>query len=274
MKLKEVCQATGLSRKTIRLYEEKGLFTPQKETRNGREYREYTQEDVQTLLVVASLRKAWFTMDEIRRMQQDPAAIQEIFPQYCQWLRAQKAQLDGLLLAAEQIEISQVDSVQALTACMKAQTHRLPLPPADVRPRFRQLDALEDPPRPQSIQALGFQFDNTGFVASWPYMTEAQKWANETKDAVQEDSDLPVRDREPEPEPRWMRLLQAPITAVAFVSFGIASVSALCLTFLWWAWLAFAITGGLWALMAYLRHRREQQVWIQRMGWDQPGRKR
>ena len=39
MKLKEVCEATGLTRKTIRLYEEKGLLVPQKEARNGREYR-------------------------------------------------------------------------------------------------------------------------------------------------------------------------------------------------------------------------------------------
>ena len=47
MKLKEVCEATGLTRKTIRLYEEKGLLVPQKEARNGREYREYSQEDVE-----------------------------------------------------------------------------------------------------------------------------------------------------------------------------------------------------------------------------------
>lgn len=42
MKLKEVCESTGLTRKTIRLYEEKGLLVPHKEYRNGREYREYT----------------------------------------------------------------------------------------------------------------------------------------------------------------------------------------------------------------------------------------
>ena len=38
MKLKEVCASTGLSRKTIRLYEEKGLLVPQMEHRNGRDY--------------------------------------------------------------------------------------------------------------------------------------------------------------------------------------------------------------------------------------------
>ena len=84
MKLKEVCESTGLSRKTVRLYEEKGLLVPQKERKNGRDYREYTPEDVEILREIATLRRAWFTMDEIARMQQDPDAIEEIFPQYLQ----------------------------------------------------------------------------------------------------------------------------------------------------------------------------------------------
>ena len=56
MKLKEVCESTGLSRKTIRLYEEKGLLVPQMERRNGRDYREYTQADVDALREIATLR--------------------------------------------------------------------------------------------------------------------------------------------------------------------------------------------------------------------------
>lgn len=80
MKLKEVCESTGLSRKTIRLYEEKGLLVPQMEHRNGRDYREYSPEDVKRLQEIATLRRAWFTMDEIARMQQNPETIGEIFP--------------------------------------------------------------------------------------------------------------------------------------------------------------------------------------------------
>ena len=104
MKLKEVCEATGLTRKTIRLYEEKGLLVPQKEARNGREYREYSQEDVETLREIATLRRAWFTMDEISRMQQDPETIREIFQQYLQWLEAQQQTLRQLLTAARAID--------------------------------------------------------------------------------------------------------------------------------------------------------------------------
>lgn len=144
MKLKQVCEQTGLSRKTIRLYEEKGLFCPQKERRNGRDYRDYTDDDVKQLQVIASLRKAWFTMEEIRQMQSDPAAIQEIFPQYRAWLQAQKSQLDGLIAAAEDITPEEVASVEDLSQRMETATNLLPLPPVDVNPHFKYLDQIEE----------------------------------------------------------------------------------------------------------------------------------
>ena len=75
MTRKEVCTATGLSIKTLRLYEEKGLIAPERQYRNGREYRVYTPELVAQLQQIATLRRALFTMDEIKAMQQNPDAI-------------------------------------------------------------------------------------------------------------------------------------------------------------------------------------------------------
>lgn len=144
MKLKEVCEKTGLSRKTLRLYEEKGLIAPKKELKNGREYREYSEIDLQRLQNIALLRRAWFTMDEISRMQQEPDTIQEIFPQYLLWLRKQKKDLDALLQAAEQIEISTIESVSQLTERMATAASELPLPKYDVIPHFLYLDEKEE----------------------------------------------------------------------------------------------------------------------------------
>ena len=143
MKLKEVCESTGLSRKTVRLYEEKGLLVPQKERKNGRDYREYTQEDVELLREIATLRRAWFTMDEIARMQQDPEAIEEIFLQYLQWLRKQKSQLQRLLDAAEQVNPRKIGSMAQLSQAMGAASE-MPLPQWDISPHFRYLDQLEE----------------------------------------------------------------------------------------------------------------------------------
>ena len=149
MKLKEVCESTGLSRKTIRLYEEKGLLVPKKERKNGRDYREYTPEDVEILREIATLRRAWFTMDEIARMQQDPDAIEEIFPQYLQWLEQQKMTLESLLNAARAVDPAKVKSVSELSKQMKEADH-MPLPAADIQPKFQYLDALEQ--RPEKVE--------------------------------------------------------------------------------------------------------------------------
>lgn len=90
MTRKEVCTATGLSIKTLRLYEEKGLIAPERQYRNGREYRVYTPELVAQLQQIATLRRALFTMDEIKSMQQNPDTIPGIFEDYRQWLAAQE----------------------------------------------------------------------------------------------------------------------------------------------------------------------------------------
>lgn len=144
MKFKEVCEETGLSRKTIRLYEEKGLIAPRKERMNGRDYRDYSEEDVAQLKMIAMLRRAWFTMEEIRQMQEDPSSIQEIFPQYRQWLRQQKRDLDTLIAVADAVHLSEVETVEELTEHMAAAAASLPLPTADVTPHFRYLDEIEE----------------------------------------------------------------------------------------------------------------------------------
>ena len=143
MQIKEVCEITDLSRRTIRYYEEQGLIRPETETRNGRIYRNYSESDVQQLMMVASLRKAWFTIDEIKTMQQDPKKIAEIVHTYLQWLQAQQQTLRGLIFAAEQLQPDQIASVEELTRKLSAEAKKLPLPQTDVEPHFKYLDAME-----------------------------------------------------------------------------------------------------------------------------------
>lgn len=58
----EIQNKTGLTRKAIEYYEEKGLIKPTKSL-NG--YREYTEEDLQILAKVSQLRKVGLTISEI-----------------------------------------------------------------------------------------------------------------------------------------------------------------------------------------------------------------
>lgn len=68
MQISEVMKRTGLSRKAIYLYEEKGLLTPGKVPAGElREYREYTEEDVKRLRLIARLRELDMPISDIEK---------------------------------------------------------------------------------------------------------------------------------------------------------------------------------------------------------------
>ena len=55
MRIKEVEELVGITKKNIRFYEKEGLLTPGREMENS--YRDYSEEDVQRLRVIKLLRK-------------------------------------------------------------------------------------------------------------------------------------------------------------------------------------------------------------------------
>ena len=67
MKINEVEQQVGVSKKNIRFYEQQGLLHPKRNSENG--YREYDETDVLRLKKIKLLRKLSLPIDEIRRIQ-------------------------------------------------------------------------------------------------------------------------------------------------------------------------------------------------------------
>ena len=67
MKINEVEPLVGITKKNIRFYEEQGLLSPRRNSENG--YRDYGQEEVDTLRQIKLLRKLGVPLEEIRRMQ-------------------------------------------------------------------------------------------------------------------------------------------------------------------------------------------------------------
>lgn len=67
MKINEVAQLVGISKKNIRFYETEGLLTPRRNSENG--YRDYGEAEVDILRRIKLLRKLGFPLEEIRRMQ-------------------------------------------------------------------------------------------------------------------------------------------------------------------------------------------------------------
>ena len=75
MKINEVEQIVGISKKNIRFYEQEGLVTPNRNSENG--YREYSAEDVAVLKEIKLLRKLSVPLDEIRKLQAGTHSIQD-----------------------------------------------------------------------------------------------------------------------------------------------------------------------------------------------------
>lgn len=67
MKINEVEALVGITKKNIRFYEAEGLLAPRRNSENG--YRDYGEEEVETLRRIKLLRKLGVSLEEIRQMQ-------------------------------------------------------------------------------------------------------------------------------------------------------------------------------------------------------------
>ena len=75
MKINEIAQRVGITKKNIRFYEEQGLLSPQRDRENG--YRNYTSEDEDTLRRIKLMRKLCLPLEEIRQMQAGRLSLSE-----------------------------------------------------------------------------------------------------------------------------------------------------------------------------------------------------
>ena len=75
MRINKVEELVGINKKNIRFYEEKGLLNPVRNAENG--YREYTEEDVETLQKVKLLRQLSIPIEEILKLQQGYLTLED-----------------------------------------------------------------------------------------------------------------------------------------------------------------------------------------------------
>lgn len=131
MKIKEVCERTGLTERTVRFYMQKGLIAPKGELRNGREYSEFFEADVEMLQAVATLRELSFSIDEILTMQRMPGAIPSIVEARREAARIQHETAENTYAVLGRLDTDGVSDVAGLAArAREAAAHRPhPTPP-------------------------------------------------------------------------------------------------------------------------------------------------
>lgn len=91
MKINEVEQLVGITKRNIRFYEKEGLLTPGRNADNG--YRNYTDEDVEALRKIKLLRKLDVPMEEIRKMQQGMLTLDDGLRRHMIQLEREQANL-------------------------------------------------------------------------------------------------------------------------------------------------------------------------------------
>ena len=143
MKIKEVSRATGLTEKTIRYYENRGLVIPAAKEQNGRSFRDYSEGDVAALRAVSTLRKARFPVEEIARMLREPESIGPVLKEYEASVEETYAALGRIRELLRREDLGSAEDIYALAEKLRPATEDIPLPKQDLHFRFRQLDKIE-----------------------------------------------------------------------------------------------------------------------------------
>ena len=94
MTIKEIEARSGMTRANVRFYESEGLLRPERKE-NG--YREYSEDDLATLLRIRLLRSLGVSLEDIRALQSGEAALPDTL----------QRQLDALLAEQKSVERSQ-----------------------------------------------------------------------------------------------------------------------------------------------------------------------
>ena len=140
MRIKEAARRTGLTEKTIRYYESRGLVIPDMEERNGRRWRDYTEAHVALLEAVATLRRAQFHVEEIEAILADPESIPETLTRVSARVEEAYAALGKLRSELTREEVRAAPDALSLASELKETVKPISLPPQDLKFNFRAMD--------------------------------------------------------------------------------------------------------------------------------------
>lgn len=101
MRINEVEQLLGISKANIRFYEKQKLLSPGR-TENG--YREYTDEDIQQLKRIVTLRKLGINLENIRNYLSGEIGLSEILESHIAALEQQTQTLNASLRLSRQLQ--------------------------------------------------------------------------------------------------------------------------------------------------------------------------
>lgn len=124
MKINEVETLVGISKKNIRFYEEQKLLSPKRNAENS--YRDYSEEEIQTLHRIKLLRKLGIPIEEIRQM-----------------LLGTHTVADGMRRHLVSLERERRNLEQSITLCRELQVLEIPINAMDTEKILSQMEEME-----------------------------------------------------------------------------------------------------------------------------------
>ena len=106
MTIKEIEHITGLPRSNIRFYEKEKLISPVRNKNNG--YREYSQQDIESIKKIAYLRTLGISIEDIRKLSNKEADLYDVVKTQRQILEQQLSELESEKLMCDRMLSSNV----------------------------------------------------------------------------------------------------------------------------------------------------------------------
>lgn len=133
MKMKAVCEATGLTDRTVRYYIEEGLISPVfTENYLGRKTFDFSESNIKALCDIAVLRKFGFSILEIKEMLLHPEEIPRIVSDLQQRKQAHIDEETELLKALSRLNTARAYTVPELADNLSEPVANTPLPKEDL----------------------------------------------------------------------------------------------------------------------------------------------
>jgi DNA-binding transcriptional MerR regulator len=102
MKINQVEELVGITKKNIRFYEEQGLLNPDRNPENG--YREYSLKDVDCLLKIKLLRKIDVPIEEIKRLENGGVSFEDCMKTQAKRLEDEKNNVEVMIGLCNKLE--------------------------------------------------------------------------------------------------------------------------------------------------------------------------
>ena len=119
MKIKTVCEQTGLTDRAVRFYIEEGLISPDyTESYIGRKAFDFWEEDVKALQGIALLRVYGYSVLEIAQMQREPEAISVITQTLITRTEESAKAKQEALLVLKTLKLGEIRDVPELVASL------------------------------------------------------------------------------------------------------------------------------------------------------------